>query len=70
MRQDYGIREKATGEIVKTFDDPFEARAELDNMPEADKHEVVERSIENIYELFPDNKVYITGVKEIWKEYK
>ena len=67
MRKDYGIRNKETGEVIETFYDPIEAKAKL---PDTDHYEVVERTIENEYAMFPDGKSYIVGVKEGWQEYK
>lgn len=64
--KDYGIREKATGEIIKTFDDPIEAKASL---PDTENYEVCWREPVNIYELKDDGRTYIVGTKFVWHEY-
>ena len=65
--KDFGIRNKKTGEITARFDIPLEAKSQ---MQDPDTEELVERRLENIVEKMPDGKVYITGVKEVWIEYK
>lgn len=65
--KDFGIRNTKTGEITARFDDPIEAKVAL---KDPTTEEVVERTIENIYEAFPDGKTYITGVQERWTAYK
>lgn len=75
MKNDYGIRVKGADEPFETFSDPAEAKIALDRVaasmgqPVDGTYEIVERKLENIYELFPDNKVYITGVRELWVAY-
>ena len=64
--KNYGIRNKITGEITARFEDPIEAKSHIRN---AECEEVAERSIENVYETFPDGKTYITGVEERWKTF-
>ena len=61
--KNFGIRNKATGEITARYEDPIEAKTHI---KEPEQEELVERKIENIYETFPDGKVYITGVQETW----
>lgn len=75
MKNDYGIRVKGADEPFETFAIPAEAKIALDRVaasmgqPVDGTYEIVERKVENIYELFPDNKVYITGVRELWVAY-
>lgn len=76
MKNDYGIRVKGADLPFETFDNPVEAKIALERVaasvgqPVDGTYEIVERKVENIYDLFPDNKVYITGVRDVWVAYK
>ncbi len=73
MEQTYnfGIRNTATGEVVRRCENPIEAKKLILAMrPEgyAD-FEVVERSAQNVYKMFPDGRSYIVGVEYKWVVY-
>lgn len=69
MKDNYAIRKKLNGELVATFDNPIRAELEIREKDNPDAYEVAERQIRNIYKVFPDGKVYITGTEEEWVTY-
>ena len=75
MKNDYGIRVKGADEPFETFAIPAEAEEALLRVaasmgqPVDGTYEIVERKVENIYGVFPDNRVYITGVRDVWVAY-
>ena len=80
----FGIRNKATGEVVETFGLPILAEQEIQRLKEAEEmptksgkkakakpeYEIVERTINNVYHQFPDGRTYIVGTETVWQPYE
>ena len=67
----YAIRNRRTGELVKTFDNPIEAELAIRNEGKSQsEYEVAERTSENVYMTAADGRTYIVGVKHLWISYE
>ena len=68
MLDNFGIMNMTTGEVVRTFDNPFDAVnfARLTQPEGFSDLRAVERSFENVYKLFPDGRSFIVDTKTVW----
>ncbi len=72
----FGIRNKATGNVIETFEDPILAQQAIIRRRKADagkksapEYEIVEKTVNNIYSQI-DGRTYITGTETIWSAYE
>ena len=68
----FGIRNKATGNVIETFEDPILAQQAIIRRQKADagkksapEYEIVEKTVNNIYDQI-DGRTYIVGTETIW----
>ena len=75
----FGIRNKATGNVIETFEDPILAQQSIIRRRKNDagkksvpEYEIVKKTVNNIYGQI-DGRTYIVGTQTIWsacEEYK